>query len=87
MVFLKVCPMLKLYKITGRGPLVDCVLRASETAHREVRCYAVEKNPNAIITYVHLQHPLQSTIQPSSNYHTTLFKAPYNPLQSTYNPL
>ncbi|KAI8831099.1 protein arginine N-methyltransferase [Chytridium lagenaria] len=33
----------------GRGPLVDCVLRASETANKKVAVYAVEKNPNAIV--------------------------------------
>ncbi|KAJ3210152.1 hypothetical protein HDU67_005611 [Dinochytrium kinnereticum] len=33
----------------GRGPLVDCVLRASETAGKKVLVYAVEKNPNAIV--------------------------------------
>ncbi|KAF9586506.1 hypothetical protein BGW38_003420 [Lunasporangiospora selenospora] len=34
----------------GRGPLVNCALRASEKAARNVRVYAVEKNPNAFIT-------------------------------------
>ena len=32
-------------------------------------------------------HPLQSTIPPSSKYHTALFKVPYNPLQYTPCPL
>jgi len=34
----------------GRGPLVRAALRASETAKRDLRVFAVEKNPNAIIT-------------------------------------
>ncbi|KAG0235956.1 hypothetical protein BGW42_004411 [Actinomortierella wolfii] len=34
----------------GRGPLVNCSLRAAEKARRNVRIYAVEKNPNAFVT-------------------------------------
>ena len=34
----------------GRGPLVRASLRAAETAQREVLVYAVEKNPNAVMT-------------------------------------
>ncbi|KAI8065879.1 PRMT5 arginine-N-methyltransferase-domain-containing protein [Gongronella butleri] len=34
----------------GRGPLVDCCLRASRLAERKVRLYALEKNPNAFVT-------------------------------------
>eukprot|EP00163_Fabomonas_tropica_P020056 TRINITY_DN3524_c0_g1_i1.p1 TRINITY_DN3524_c0_g1~~TRINITY_DN3524_c0_g1_i1.p1 ORF type:complete len:618 (+),score=110.21 TRINITY_DN3524_c0_g1_i1:228-2081(+) len=34
----------------GRGPLVRASLRASERAQREIRVYAVEKNPNAVVT-------------------------------------
>ncbi|KAI8339390.1 PRMT5 arginine-N-methyltransferase-domain-containing protein [Chlamydoabsidia padenii] len=34
----------------GRGPLVDCCLRASEKSGRKVHIYAVEKNPNAFVT-------------------------------------
>ena len=34
----------------GRGPLVDCVLRAASRAMRTLTIFAVEKNPNAIIT-------------------------------------
>ncbi|KAJ3090438.1 hypothetical protein HK102_003760 [Quaeritorhiza haematococci] len=33
----------------GRGPLVERALRAAEAAQRKVRCYAVEKNPNAVV--------------------------------------
>lgn len=32
------------------GPLVRASLKASVTAKRKVRVYAVEKNPNAVIT-------------------------------------
>ncbi|KAI8807420.1 PRMT5 arginine-N-methyltransferase-domain-containing protein [Cladochytrium replicatum] len=34
----------------GRGPLVDRSLKAAAQANKPVRLYAVEKNPNAIIT-------------------------------------
>lgn len=34
----------------GRGPLVTASLRAAAVAHRNIRVYAVEKNPNAVIT-------------------------------------
>uniref|UniRef100_A0A7S0DME2 Protein arginine N-methyltransferase n=1 Tax=Amorphochlora amoebiformis TaxID=1561963 RepID=A0A7S0DME2_9EUKA len=34
----------------GRGPLVRCALRASQEAKKDLRLYAVEKNPNAIVT-------------------------------------
>ena len=34
----------------GRGPLVDRALRAAQQANRKVRIYAIEKNPNAIVT-------------------------------------
>ncbi|KAF9097028.1 hypothetical protein BGX23_009946 [Mortierella sp. AD031] len=34
----------------GRGPLVNCSLRAADKAGRNVRVYAVEKNPNAFVT-------------------------------------
>ena len=34
----------------GRGPLVERVLKAAEAAGRNVRVYAVEKNPNAVVT-------------------------------------
>ena len=35
----------------GRGPLVDCALRAATTFNKKVVIYAVEKNPNAIVMY------------------------------------
>ena len=34
----------------GRGPLVRASLRAGKSANRPLRVYAVEKNPNAIVT-------------------------------------
>ncbi|KAJ3022093.1 Protein arginine N-methyltransferase 5 [Thoreauomyces humboldtii] len=34
----------------GRGPIVQCALQAAKSANRRVKVYAVEKNPNAIVT-------------------------------------
>lgn len=34
----------------GRGPLVRASLQAATRAEREIRVYAVEKNPNAVVT-------------------------------------
>ena len=34
----------------GRGPIVDRVIRAAQSAGQKIRLYAVEKNPNAILT-------------------------------------
>lgn len=34
----------------GRGPLVNASLRAARQADRKLRVYAIEKNPNAVIT-------------------------------------
>lgn len=34
----------------GRGPLVNASLRAARQADRRLRVYAVEKNPNAVVT-------------------------------------
>jgi protein arginine N-methyltransferase 5 len=34
----------------GRGPLVNASLRAAKQAERRIRLYAVEKNPNAVVT-------------------------------------
>ncbi|TDH71502.1 hypothetical protein CCR75_004420 [Bremia lactucae] len=39
----------------GRGPLVRCALRAAMTANRKTRMFAVEKNPNAVITLRNLK--------------------------------
>lgn len=39
----------------GRGPLVKCSLRAAEAVGVEVKVYAVEKNPNAIVTLKNLK--------------------------------
>lgn len=40
----------------GRGPLVNASLRAAKQADRKLRVYAVEKNPNAVVTYVYTRH-------------------------------
>lgn len=37
----------------GRGPLVDCALRASASEEKPIRVFAVEKNPNAVVTLQH----------------------------------
>lgn len=42
----------------GRGPLVKCVLRASDSAGKDVTIYAVEKNPNAIVTLRNMKKDL-----------------------------
>ncbi|KAI8980873.1 PRMT5 arginine-N-methyltransferase-domain-containing protein [Pilobolus umbonatus] len=34
----------------GRGPLVNCCLRASDKSERKVHIFALEKNPNAFVT-------------------------------------
>jgi protein arginine N-methyltransferase 5 len=34
----------------GRGPLVRAALTAAKTAERRIRVFAVEKNPNAVVT-------------------------------------
>lgn len=34
----------------GRGPLVCASLNAAEKANHPVKVYAVEKNPNAVLT-------------------------------------
>ena len=38
----------------GRGPLVRASLKASQRAGRALRVYAVEKNPNAVVTLQNL---------------------------------
>ena len=42
----------------GRGPLVVASLKAAERAQVKVRMYAVEKNPNAVITLKHMSRTL-----------------------------
>ena len=34
----------------GRGPLVEATLKAAQTSGRNIRVYAVEKNPGAVNT-------------------------------------
>ena len=36
----------------GRGPLVRASFAASQECGRAIKVYAIEKNPNAIVTYV-----------------------------------
>lgn len=43
----------------GRGPLILCSLQAAKKTHREVVVYAIEKNPNAIVTLRSLHKSLQ----------------------------
>lgn len=49
----------------GRGPLVRASLRAAERAQRRIKVYAVEKNPNAVVTLQHLvvREGLQDKVQ------------------------
>ncbi|XP_018393940.1 PREDICTED: protein arginine N-methyltransferase 5 [Cyphomyrmex costatus] len=42
----------------GRGPLVTASLNAAKMAYKEVKVYAVEKNPNAVITLQALQRDM-----------------------------
>lgn len=46
------CPFLRVLMVlgAGRGPLVNASLRAAKQADRRIRLYAVEKNPNAVVT-------------------------------------
>ena len=43
----------------GRGPLILCSLRAAMKAKRDIVVYAIEKNPNAIITLQTLHSSLK----------------------------
>ena len=43
----------------GRGPLILCTLRAAAQTKRDVVIYAIEKNPNAIITLQTLHRTLR----------------------------
>jgi protein arginine N-methyltransferase 5 len=40
----------------GRGPLVKSALQAAYETERRVKLYAIEKNPNAIITLLNLKN-------------------------------
>ena len=40
----------------GRGPLVRAVMAAAGRAQRLVKVYAIEKNPNTVVTSVHLYY-------------------------------
>lgn len=52
--FRKFCFLFRVIMVVGagRGPLVRASLTAAEESGRKVRIYAVEKNPNAVVTYV-----------------------------------
>lgn len=52
--FRKFCFLFRVIMVVGagRGPLVRASLTAAEESERKVRIYAVEKNPNAVVTYV-----------------------------------
>ena len=39
----------------GRGPLVRCSLQAAKSANRDAKVYAIEKNPNAVVTYAFIR--------------------------------
>jgi len=39
----------------GRGPLVKAALKAAQLSDRKIRVFAVEKNPNAVVTLQHLK--------------------------------
>ena len=49
----------------GRGPLIRASLRAATRANRKIVVYAVEKNPNAVITLQHFvaRENLQDVVQ------------------------
>lgn len=57
----------------GRGPLVNASLRAAKQADRKLRVYAVEKNPNAVVTYVHLYICFISRHMVTSLFKTSVF--------------
>lgn len=59
----------------GRGPLVNASLRAAKQADRKLRVYAVEKNPNAVVTYVHLYICFISRHMVTSLFKTSVFFA------------
>lgn len=43
-------PLIVMVLGAGRGPLVRAALRAADMAARRIRVFAVEKNPNAVVT-------------------------------------
>ena len=43
----------------GRGPLVKASLKAAENSGRKIKVFAVEKNPNAVITLQNMMHSEQ----------------------------
>ena len=45
-----ICSSVVMVVGAGRGPLVRAALNAAQKADRKIRIYAVEKNPNAVVT-------------------------------------
>jgi protein arginine N-methyltransferase 5 len=60
----------------GRGPIVERVLSAGEAAGRTIRVYAVEKNPNAVITYVAI-NACVAVFEPSADQRFILIFPPH----------
>lgn len=52
----------------GRGPLVRALLSAADKAQRKVKVYAVEKNPNAIVTWVFYAYSLLDFLSSDLNF-------------------
>lgn len=52
-------PLVVMVLGAGRGPLVKCVLRAAKSAMQPVEVFAVEKNPNAIVTLRNMKADLE----------------------------
>jgi len=48
--YMYVCSSVVMVVGAGRGPLVRAALNAAQKADRKIRIYAVEKNPNAVVT-------------------------------------
>jgi len=48
--YMYICSSVVMVVGAGRGPLVRAALNAAQKADRKIRIYAVEKNPNAVVT-------------------------------------
>ncbi|KAG7189508.1 hypothetical protein KM043_017199 [Ampulex compressa] len=51
-------PVIVMVVGAGRGPLVHATLNAAEIANQQIKIYAVEKNPNAVITLQALERDM-----------------------------
>ncbi|CAH1778835.1 unnamed protein product, partial [Owenia fusiformis] len=60
----------------GRGPLVNASIQAASKAERKVRLYAVEKNPNAIITLMNLKEDVWGDLVTVVSSDMRVWKAP-----------